>query len=218
MKYVAILITLVLFGVMGYLMIDARNEARGASNELELMRRQQTAAPAPTAPSPGPDAGTRPSRPAPTPEQLAAAARESEQLMANAATSAPLMLPPPQPAPGTPIPGAPGAGAGLANPAATQIAPMPPTPRQRQVMAAPPIARVDEVEVAGGFVVISAGAGRKIEAGMSFAIRRGDSIVARIQVTGVEEGSAIADIVRDSIPLGVTLQAGDDVIQDLPPL
>lgn len=226
MKFVAIFITLVLFGGMGYLMMDARNTAKGVTNELELIRRQQAAtqadratgqqSPAPAldpASSPG-GTGKGPSkRPAPTPEQLAAAARESESLMQGAATSIPQM-PPAGVTPGGPGIGAPGPGAAPGAP----IAPLPPTPRQRQVMSAPAIARVTEVQVESGFVVISAGSGRKIEKGMPFAIRRGDAIVARVKVTLVEEGNAVADIVRESIPVGVSVQQGDDVIQDLPPL
>lgn len=219
MKFVAIFITLALFGIMGYLMMDARNLAKGAQNEMELMRRQQEAAQAERlaatqAADQGNSAGGKPQRPAFTPEQLAAAAREGEERLQNAAISAPLM-PPAAPAPGAPV-ASPDATVPGAAPA--PVAPLPPTPRQRQVMAAPAIAKVSEVEVESGFVVITAGSGRNIDKGMGFAIRRGDAIVGRVKVSVVEDGNAVADIVRDSIPPGVTLQPGDDVIQDLPPL
>jgi hypothetical protein len=228
MKFVAIFITLVLFGGMGYLMMDARNQAKGVTNELELIRRQQAAAQAERAAEQ--QAGTAPAadqipgkgkRPAPTPEQLAAAARESEALVQGAATSIPTM--PPGSSLGAPAPGAPGTlgapGLGTVPGAApAPVAPLPPTPRQRQVMSAPAIAKVSEVQVESGFVIISSGSGRKIEKGMPFAIRRGDAIVGRVKITLVEEGNAVADIVRESVPVGVTLQQGDDVIQDLPPL
>lgn len=228
MKFVAIFITLVLFGGMGYLMMDARNQAKGVTNELELIRRQQAAVQAERAAEQ--QAGAAPAvdqipgatgkgkRPAPTPEQLAAAARESEALVQGAATSIPTM--PPGSSLGAPAPGAPGApGLGTVPGAApAPVAPLPPTPRQRQVMSAPAIAKVSEVQVESGFVIISSGSGRKIEKGMPFAIRRGDAIVGRVKITLVEEGNAVADIVRESVPVGVTLQQGDDVIQDLPPL
>lgn len=216
MKFVAIFITLILFGVMGYLMMDARNAAKGATNQLELLRRQQAAAQAQPAAEPLAPV-TRPGRPVPTPEQLAAAAKESERLMQGAATSAPLM-PPPTGIQSAPPAVGPGSFPGSAGAPGAPIAPLQPTPRQRQVIAAPPIARVEEVEVASGFLVIGAGSGRKIEKNMSFAVRRGDAIIARIKVTSVEDGSAIADIVPGSVPLGVDVKKGDDVIQDLPPL
>lgn len=228
MKFVAIFITLVLFGGMGYLMMDARNQAKGVTNQLELLRRQQAADQAERAAEQQPGAATaanqipgatgKGNRPAPTPEQLAAAARESEALVQGAATSIPTM--PPGSSLGAVAPGAPatpGLGA-VPGVAPAPVAPLPPTPRQRQVMSAPAIAKVSEVQVESGFVIISSGAGRKIEKGMPFAIRRGDAIVGRVKITLVEEGNAVADIVRDSVPVGVTLQQGDDVIQDLPPL
>ncbi|WP_038166839.1 hypothetical protein [Verrucomicrobium sp. BvORR106] len=231
MKFVAIIITLVLFGGMGYLMMDARNQAKGVTNELELIRRQQAADQAERAAerqageAPAvnqiPGATGKGKRPAPTPEQLAAAARESEALVQGAATSIPTMPPGGTigaPAPGAPgTPGAPGLAAVPGAPPAP-VAPLPPTPRQRQVVAAPAIAKVSEVQLESGFVIISSGSGRKIEKGMPFAIRRGDAIVGRVKVTLVEEGNAVADIVRESVPVGVSLQQGDDVIQDLPPL
>lgn len=228
MKFVAIFITLVLFGGMGYLMMDARNQAKGVTNQLELLRRQQAADQAEraaeqqggAAPAANqiPGATGKGTRPAPTPEQLAAAARESEALVQGAATSIPTM--PPGSSLGAVAPGAPAApGLGAVPGAApAPVAPLPPTPRQRQVMSAPAIAKVTEVQVESGFVIISSGAGRKIEKGMPFAIRRRDAIVGRVKITLVEEGNAVADIVRDSVPVGVTLQQGDDVIQDLPPL
>ncbi|WP_009960729.1 hypothetical protein [Verrucomicrobium spinosum] len=225
MKFVAIFITLVLFGGMGYLMMDARNQAKGVTNELELIRRQQAAAQAERAAEQ--QAGAAPAtdqipgatgkgkRPAPTPEQLAAAARESEALVQGASTSIPTM--PAGSSLGTEAPSAPGLGT-VPGAAPAPVAPLPPTPRQRQVMSAPAIAKVSEVQVESGFVIISSGSGRKIEKGMPFAIRRGDAIVGRVKITLVEEGNAVADIVRESVPVGVTLQQGDDVIQDLPPL
>ena len=91
------------------------------------------------------------------------------------------------------------------------------TPRQRQIMGAPPIAEVKEYARDYGFAVITAGAGKKIEKGMGFAIRRGNAIIARVKVTEVEDGSAVVDVDPRSIPPGVIIETGDEVIQDLPP-
>jgi hypothetical protein len=100
---------------------------------------------------------------------------------------------------------------------AANAAPLPPTPRQRMIAAAPVLAEVKQFAKDYGFVEITAGAGRKIEVGMGFAVRRGNAIIARIKVTDVENESAVADVDSRSLPPGVLIETGDEVIQDLPP-
>lgn len=200
MKFLAIFLTIALFGVMSWLIIDSRNQATALKNEFELLRRQQT-----------PAAGSIP----PTvqhDQEIAALESQILALQASRQASAvglpsssdpapaPITLPP---AMAAPIP-------------ATQAAPPPLTPRQRQVQAAPALGKVIEYQQEYGFVVITGGSALKIEPGMTFAIRRGPSIVGRIKVTTVDEGSTIADVVSGSVPAGVTIQIADDIIQDLP--
>jgi hypothetical protein len=85
------------------------------------------------------------------------------------------------------------------------------------IAAAPVLAEVKQYAKDYGFVEITAGAGRKIEVGMGFAVRRGNAIIARIKVTDVENESAVADVESRSLPPGVLIETGDEVIQDLPP-
>jgi hypothetical protein len=94
---------------------------------------------------------------------------------------------------------------------------MPATPRQRQIAAAPKLAEVKQFAKDYGFVEITAGTGSRVEKGMGFAIRRGNAIIARIKVTDVDSASAVADVDSRSIPPGVIIETGDEVIQDLAP-
>lgn len=195
MKFLAIFLTIAFLALITYLMLDARADAKGMRNQLEFFRHQQSVTAA---------------APAPTLAQQELAQREQLLLLEQANKANPITPAPSaieiNPAPAIPaIPAAP-------------IAPPPLTPNQRMILSAPAIAKVTEYVPDGGFVVINAGATRKLEVGMKFAIRRDSAIIGRIKVTSLEEGSAIADLPSKSIPQGVTIEAGDDVIQDLSPL
>jgi len=205
MKTLAIILTATLFGVMAWLMMDARSKATSATNQLELFRKQQRPAES------GLESGTLPPAEM-SASELELAVRESKLLSQQVAEG---NIPPPPP--GSTLGGAsrPSAGGNFVDPATT-AAPPPLTPRQRQVLAAPSIGKVLEYQKEYGFLVLSAGASRKIEAGMTFGIRRGNSIIGRVKVTSVEEASAVADLETQSVPPGVTVKVGDEVIQDIP--
>ena len=86
------------------------------------------------------------------------------------------------------------------------------------VMSVPAIGKVKEYHKDYGFVIITAGASQKIEKGMTFALRRGPGIIGRIKITEVENADAVGESRdRAAFPPGVTIETGDDVIQDLPP-
>jgi len=202
MKILSIILTIALLGVMGWLVLDSNAKSRSAQNQLELLRRQQ--------------AGTSDDK------QLAALENQlvAEQ-MTKKTSAAPI---PAMPAPTTsagslprlPVPSSssPALAAAIA---AADAAPLPPTPRQRMIAAAPALAQVQEYQKDYGFVVITAGTGSKVETGMGFAIRRGTSIIARVKVTDVESSSAVASVDSRSLTPGVLIEPGDEVIQDLPP-
>lgn len=206
MKVLSIILTCALVGVMAWLVIDSRSEARGAKNQLDLMRRQQDAT------------GT-----AVKADEKEIAALESQLLAEQAsrkAATAPSPITPPTSVPPVVPPQATTTGSTPAVTAALQaaaVAPVPLTPRQRQIAAAPSLAEVKHYEKDYGFVAITAGTARKIEIGMGFAIRRGNAIIARVKVTEVEDGSAVASVDSRSVPPGVIIEVGDEVIQDLPP-
>lgn len=213
MKVLSIVLTGALLGVMGWLVLDSRSEARGARNQLDLLRRQQESA----------NTTIKADE-----NELAALEKQlvDEQRTKKAA---------PAPAPGeVPLPGVLPSGSSTpttlppatlkgSSPAVTAAleaaaaAPPPMTARQRQIAAAPSLAEVKHYEKDYGFVAITAGTARKIEAGMSFAIRRGNAIIARIKVTEVENDSAVASVDSRSLTPGVLIEIGDEVIQDLPP-
>jgi hypothetical protein len=94
--------------------------------------------------------------------------------------------------------------------------PPPLTQQQRLVAAAPAIAKVSEFQQQYGFVVVTAGSSRKLEKGMSFGVRHDGFLVGRIKITEVDQDSAVGDLDAKSVPDGVTIEKGDDVIQDVP--
>ena len=86
------------------------------------------------------------------------------------------------------------------------------TPAQRLVKSAPSIAKLKEFVPDQGFVVLSSGTKQGIAAGLKFDIRRDSSIVGRIKITSADETESVADIDLKSVPAGVTLREGDEVI------
>lgn len=216
MKTVAIILVCTLIGVMGWLLFESNSKARGLSNKLEMLTRAHDAAPgAPLPPS--------------VAEQDVIAGKEQELLnQMSARNGAAGAIPPPVGRPATPstspypshagsagsLPGAMSLPPGM-NPA--DIAPPPMTPRQRMISAAPILAKVTEYQKEFGFVVINAGSKRKLEKDMTFAIRRGGAIIGRIKVTEVSDEGAVADLPVDTVPVGVMIEVGDEVIQDMPP-
>jgi hypothetical protein len=219
LTFFALILTLGLLGVTGWLAWDQHADARGARNQLELLQRQR-------------NGGSQ--------NDSAMLSKENEMLLqqiqaAKGAAPAPASLPPPRSVSTTPgsLPPPPASAPLLSSSTsptmaraianghigagALDAAPPPLTPRQKIVMSTPAIGRVTEYHEQYGFVVISAGSDKRLEKGMSFAVRRSGSIIARIKVTEVENSTAVCDIASRSVPAGVAVQVGDDVIQDLPP-
>jgi hypothetical protein len=210
MKALSIILTLALLAVMSWLVLDSRSQAKGAQNQLELLRRQQPA----KAAASGNDAQLA----AMETQLLAEQMKKSVPAPASSGTSAAAPLPALSPAPvPRPAPGVARSPAVAAAIEAANAAPLPATPRQRQITAAPKLAEVKQFAKDYGFVEITAGSGSRIEVGMGFAIRRGNAIIGRIKVTDVENNSAVADVDSRSLPPGVIIETGDEVIQDLPP-
>ena len=88
------------------------------------------------------------------------------------------------------------------------------TPLQKQVQNAKPVAKVKTVVKEQGFVIINAGSKQSITKGLAFDIRRGDAVLAKIRVTDtIVENEAVADLDLASIPAGVSIEPGDEIIQ-----
>lgn len=97
---------------------------------------------------------------------------------------------------------------------ATEATPM--TPLQKKVTAAAMIGKVVDVKPEYGFVVVNAGSGNNLREEQEFALRRGTYIVGRIRVSSVEDvASSIANIVQGSVPTGMEVLPGDEVIDPI---
>jgi hypothetical protein len=207
LTHFAFALTFLLLCITGYLAWEGQEAKRGAMNEVALLKKKQEARevaspnvssmmPLPSAPAasitpPAPGAIAAPSPPsitAPSPPSIAA-------------TSS---LP----------------GGGLTVPTSIRTAEAKGintntlTPLQKQVQDAKPIAKVKTVVKEQGFVIIDAGSKQGIQKGLAFDIRRGDAVLAKVRVTEtVEENESVADLDLASIPAGVSIEPGDEIIQ-----
>lgn len=236
LTHLALVLTVGLLGLTSWLAWQSHNDATGLRNQLELARIQaqgqrgaqaapSTEAPeeiaateAPPPPPPAPTATAAVLPPPPTAPAVDVAAKETQMLAAQLRKgSAPTAQPaPPQPT-AAPAPARPAAPSLPHVNMGTSNLPPPLSPRQRQVLAMPVIAHVKACDKANGFIVIDAGKNKKLEDGMMFSLRRDNAIIGRIKVGTSEEIEAIGDIVQRSVPPGVSIEVGDEVIQDLPP-
>lgn len=72
--------------------------------------------------------------------------------------------------------------------------------------------RVLAVDRNWNFVVLSLGDRNGVNSNTTMVVRRGESLVGRVRITSVEPSQSIADIVPNSVPPGVSVEAGDTVI------
>ena len=72
--------------------------------------------------------------------------------------------------------------------------------------------RVLAVDRNWNFVVLNLGGRSGVNANAQMIVRRGGSMVGRVRITSVEPAQSIADIVPNSVPAGVSVQAGDTVV------
>ena len=221
LTYFAFALTFVLIAITGYLAFDAQQEARGARKEVDMLKRQTQAQIAAGAVTAGQMPQIR-SVPPPEPGQFAAVPAVSAPLtIPSAGTGAGIppigrpsvaqgspssvmitpstVTPPPSTVQPSPVPAA---------PAAPQI-----TPLQRQILGMPVLGQVTSFHKDGGFVVIGAGKRQQLAAGMKFDIRRGGAIVGRVTLSTVEDDESVGDLDPRSVPAGVTVETGDDIIQ-----
>lgn len=185
LSHYALALTIILLAITGYLAWEAQEEARGARRELELVRRQQAA-----------NEVAMPLKPStvselPPPPPLPAAPPLSTPPLAGSA----LM-------PGTP--------ATLSSPAPA-AAPL--TALQKQLLGMPAMAKVIEIHLDQGFVVINAGKDKDLTSGMKFDVRRGDGLVGRVIVSDtIEANEAVVDVDTSVVLPGVRIEAGDELI------
>jgi len=199
LTHFALVLTLILLAITAYLAWEGQQAAKGAQEELKFVKKQQAA------------------------QEAAHPRAESLVAMPTAAQATASISPP---APGTiavqpaPMAGSlPLPGGGLTVPKVVTDAgaagtnPNLMTPMQKEVAAAITVAKVKTVVLDQGFVVIDAGSKQQIAKGMKFDIRRGTAVLAKATVTeAVDEQEAVADLDLASIPTGVTIEPGDEII------
>ncbi|MCK9589058.1 MAG: hypothetical protein WC076_10330 [Terrimicrobiaceae bacterium] len=72
--------------------------------------------------------------------------------------------------------------------------------------------RILAVNQAWNFVVLNLGDRNGVVGNAEMLIKRGPQLVGKVRVTSVEPSTSIADIVANSVPRGVNIQPGDNVI------
>jgi len=200
MLYLSVTLMLALLGATAYLAMQARDEAVKANVKMDLFTQQQRAVAAQNQSAevqlPPPEA--------PKPAPVAITSAPAGSLPAGSPTVA---------SPVRPLTAAAGSPAVVDSPARAPIAAeVPLTPGQRLVKNAPSIAKVKEFVADQGFVVLSAGSKQGLSEGVKFDLRRDASIVGRIKISSVDDLESIANLDFKSVPAGVTVQAGDEVI------
>ncbi len=72
--------------------------------------------------------------------------------------------------------------------------------------------RILAVNQAWNFVVLNLGDRNGVVGNAEMLIKRGNQLIGKVRVTSVEPSTSIADIVVNSVPRGVSIQPGDNVI------
>lgn len=73
------------------------------------------------------------------------------------------------------------------------------------------------VNQAWNFVVLNLGDRNGVVNNAEMLIKRGTQLVGKVRITSVEPSTSIADIVANSVPGGIAIQPGDNVIFDQAP-
>ena len=203
--------------VAGYLMLDTANDKKFAIMQDKLNKLTELAEkkPAPT-PAPAPEVVEVP----PAPTDVVASGTPTATNTTPAETPAPTEATGPEialPDPAADLKLAPGERALLTDAAEkinSELQPKNYNPLQVKIKGLPSIAKVKSFNADYGFVELDAGKNKNLETGMAFAIRRDAMIVGRVKIGDtIEDGSSIADVEPKSVPIGVVLQPGDEIIQ-----
>jgi myosin heavy subunit len=72
--------------------------------------------------------------------------------------------------------------------------------------------RILAVNQAWNFVVLNLGDKNGVVSNAEMLIKRGAQLIGKVRVTSVEPATSIADIVSNSVPRGMSIQPGDNVI------
>ncbi len=200
LTHFALALTFTLLCITGYLAWEGQEAARGARAELDFVKKQQNAQ-ANAAPGAGSQIAlpTIPATSITPPAPGTIAPSTSPELPTAGASTLP--------------------GGGMTIPKtileaeASGINTNTLTPLQKQVQDAKPVGKIKAVVKEQGFVVLDVGSKQGLTKGQAFDIRRGNAALAKIRVTDtIEENEAVADLDLASIPAGVALEPGDEII------
>jgi hypothetical protein len=204
LSHIAQVLTLALLIITSYLAWQARDESIKAGTKVDLQTRQFreiVAQAAAQQASPNLVPGLV------TPLSAPSGASTSLPPLPSASPAASVTVPAPTPAPAMTTASA---GSAPSVPAAPVEAPL--TPLQRRVKDAPSIGTVKEYVAEQGFVTLAAGKKNGIKEGMKFDLRRDASVVGRVTISIAEDSEAVADLDPKSVPAGVTVKTGDEII------
>jgi hypothetical protein len=132
---------------------------------------------------------------------------------ANAATTVANMTSLPEAkAPATAEPLPPSIGTAGSAPVVVTAPPPVETAQMRLVRGANSIGKVKEVVLDNGFLIVDAGTKNQVAIGQKFQIRRDAAVIGAVEITMAEDSEAIANINLKTIPTGVSIRPGDDLI------
>lgn len=204
LSHIAQVLTIALLIVTSYLAWQARDESVKASTKVDLQTRQfreivaQVAAQQ-ASPNLVPGLVT----------PLSTSATGLPPLPLSPATAS--VTPPAASAPVPPAVAS-SAPAGSAPLVAAPPTNAPLTPLQRRVKDAPSIGAVKEYVAEQSFVTLAAGKKNGLKEGMKFDLRRDAAVVGRVTISIAEDTEAVADLDPQSVPAGVTVKTGDEII------
>ncbi|MCX7869570.1 MAG: hypothetical protein N2322_06425, partial [Terrimicrobiaceae bacterium] len=72
--------------------------------------------------------------------------------------------------------------------------------------------RILAVNQAWNFVVLNLGDKNGVVSNAEMLVKRGNSLIGKVRITSVEPATSIADIIPSSVPAGVMISPGDQVI------
>ncbi len=88
------------------------------------------------------------------------------------------------------------------------------SPIQLKIKNLPAIAKIKNYNTELSFVELDAGKNRNLEKGMTFNIRRAAMLVGKVTVSDtIEDNSCIADLDSRTVPVGIQIQPGDELVQ-----
>jgi hypothetical protein len=84
---------------------------------------------------------------------------------------------------------------------------------QNTIATAPVLANITEANTQYSFVVMDAGENKNISVGDTYSIRREHMIIGEAVIDTVEPAAAVANVKASSVPAGLVIQKGDQVVE-----